>query len=650
MRYSISHGIVQYGANIIINDINFTINDNDKVALIGRNGCGKTTLLKLIYGELETSNLDSDEQFNISFPNKQTIGMLKQTSFIDQDITIEDELKKAFKIVFETENKMHELEKEMSINQSDSLLLEYEKCQNIMDAQRGYTWKQDLEITFQKFGFKLEDLKRPISSFSGGMQTKVAFIKLLLERPDIMLLDEPTNHLDMTTINWLEEYIKSYNKSVVIVSHDREFLDNTCNITYEIEYGKITRYKGNYSKFLKQKEESYEKQLKAYIAQQKEIERLTSWIEKWKNTPSKVTQTRSKAKEIEHMVKIEKPRRFDTKSFKSFFSPRIESYTDVLTVKNLIIGYDNKEIANVNFNLKKGDKLAIIGENGIGKSTLLKTIVGKIKPISGTFYFGNNVESCYFDQQNAINILGNEYDTVLEHFQNIYPSLTIKEVRSALAAFMFTQDEVNKKISSLSGGEKVRLELCKLFYKRPNLLILDEPTNHMDIIGKETLEKMLQSFSGTVLFVSHDRYFIKSVATSILEFNKDDVKYYNCDYYTYLNKKTQTNNTEENVNTNTKENNIVDPIEKEIRVNPYKALNKLIKQKEKLEIKLEEYQQEISLINNQLQKIEVANNYEKLIELDNELTTLQENEEILLGQIIDAEERISEVSKLVDNK
>lgn len=401
MRYQIRHAIVQYAADTILEDVNFEVHDKEKIAIVGRNGCGKTTLLKLIAGDIEMSNLDSDEECGITMAGKQNIGFLRQISFTDGEVTVEEEIKKTFAPVFACEARMKEITELLQHNADQQFLYEYDNLQKQMEALRGYTWKQDMEIMFQQFGFPLSDLERPIGSFSGGQQTKVAFIKLLLSRPDIMLLDEPTNHLDLPTIEWLENYLKNYDKAVIIVSHDRMFLDRIIDITYEIEYHRIKRYVGNYSAFMKQKELDLIKQEKDYEEQQKEIQRLTEWIEKWKNTPTKVAATRSKRMAIEHMVKIEKPRRFDTKTFRAMFTPRIESYTDVLTAKNLSIGYD-AELSCVSFLLQKKERMAIIGENGKGKSTLLKTLVGLQQPLGGSFTFGPNVEWGYFDQQKAV--------------------------------------------------------------------------------------------------------------------------------------------------------------------------------------------------------------------------------------------------------
>ena len=624
MRYQIKHALVQYAADTILEDVNFEIHDKEKIAVVGRNGCGKTTLLKLIAGDIKMSNPDSDEECGIVMAGKQEIGYLRQVSFTDGEITVEEEIRKTFASVFACEERMAEIEQALHRGEeTPELLYEYDNLQKRMEAQRGYTWRRDMEIMFQQFGFPLEDLKRPIGSFSGGQQTKVAFIKLLLGRPDIMLLDEPTNHLDLPTIEWLEEYLKNYDKAVVIVSHDRMFLDRVIDVTYEIEYHQLKRYPGNYTAFLKQKEENLIKQTKYYEEQQKEIKRLNDWIEKWKNTPTKVAATRSKRMAIEHMVKIEKPRRFDTKTFHAMFTPRIESYTDVLSVRNLKIGYD-KELSQISFELKKGDRLAIIGENGKGKSTLLKTLVGMIKPLGGSFTFGPNVEWGYFDQQKAVVNDADPEQTVLDNFWEEYPKLLREEIRSALGSFLFSQEDVMKKMGQLSGGEKVRLALCKMFQTRPNLLILDEPTNHMDLPGKEALEQMLLGFPGTVLFVSHDRYFVKQVATGILEFDQTDVK--------RPDKKPER-----------QEPTLQDVFDKKTYYNPGKIKSRLVKQLEKYENQLAESEENTASLKMQLLDPALASDYQKLMELQKQIEEEEHKQETLLERMLETETDLEEM-------
>ena len=666
MRYQIKHAIVRYGADTIIEDVNFEIHDKEKVAVVGRNGCGKTTLLKLIAGDITMDNLDSDEECGIITAGKQEIGYLRQISFTDGEVSVFDEIKKVFNPVFECEKRMAEVEELLKDDvESRSLLGEYAELQKKMEALGGYSWKRDIEVMFQKFGFALEDLERPIGTFSGGQQTKVAFIKLLLSRPDIMLLDEPTNHLDLPTIEWLENYLKNYDKAVVIVSHDRLFLDRITDVTYEIEYHRIKRYPGNYSAFMRLKEENLIKQEKDYEEQQKEIARLTEWIEKWKNTPTKVAAARSKQMAIEHMVKIEKPRRFDTRAFRAMFSPRIESYTNVINAKKLAIGYDSV-LSESTFLLQKGNKMAIIGENGKGKSTLLKTLVGALPALGGEFTIGNNVEWGYFDQQKAVQDDADPEQTILDNFWEEYPKLVREEVRSALGGFLFSGEDVMKKMGQLSGGEKVRLSLCKIFQTKPNLLILDEPTNHMDIVGKQALEQMLADFPGTVLFVSHDRYFIKQVATHILDFTKDEVKQYNCTYDEYLIEKEKIaagligtngvngNNKSNNAsNTSAATNNsdgangptLSDVFDKKTYYNPGKIKSRLVKQMEKYEKQIEESEEKIANLKMELMNPEYASNYPKLMELQNELDAEEHNQETLLERMLETEMELNELAE-----
>lgn len=530
MKYQIIGGIVRFAATTILDNINFEIRDNEKIAIVGRNGCGKTTLLNVIAGNISLSNLDSDEDCGIYMAGDLKIGFLKQIDFTDNTLSIEEEIMKVYEPIQLMKQRMDELVEKMATDSSEKILNEYGKLSGLYESLGGYTFRQDMETIFQRFGFPLEDLQKQVMALSGGQQTRIAFVKLLLSKPDILLLDEPTNHLDMPTIEWLEGYLKNYNKAVVIVSHDRLFLDRIIDVTYEIEYTHMKRYPGNYSAFIQRKRLDTDKQEKDYIAQQKEIARLQKLVDQWKNTPTKVAMTRSKLKAIEHMDKIEKPTRFDTKAFHAQFSPRIESHKEVMRIKKLGIGYDNV-LSTVNLDVLKGEKIAVIGENGKGKSTLLKTLVGQIPALKGSYEYGIGVELGYFEQQMA---QYSSEETVLDDFWNAYPNLKQTQVRTALGHFLFSGDDVFKKINQLSGGEKVRLALLKIFMKQPNYLILDEPTNHMDMIGKQALESMLRAYAGTVLFVSHDRFFIKEVATAMLVFEGDKVVYYPCGYEEYV--------------------------------------------------------------------------------------------------------------------
>ena len=653
MRYQIRHALVQYGADTILQDVNFEVHDNEKIAIVGRNGCGKTTLLKLIAGDIQMNNLDSDEECGISMAGKQEIGFLRQVNFADKEVTVEEEIKKTFAPVFDCEKRMNELEERMKTSDDRQLMNEYDGLQRKMEALRGYSWRQDMEIMFQRFGFALEDLQRPIGSFSGGQQTKVAFMKLLLGRPDIMLLDEPTNHLDLPTIEWLEGYLKTYDKAVIIVSHDRMFLDKVIDVTYEIEYHRIKRYPGNYTAFMKKKEEDLVKQEKDYEEQQKEIKRLTEWIEKWKNTPTKVSAAHSKQMALEHMVLIEKPRRFDTRAFHARYIPRIESYTNVINAKKLAIGY-NAVLSEVTFLLQKKERLAIIGENGKGKSTLLKTLIGEIPALGGEYKFGQNVEWGYFDQQKAVLDDADPEQTVLDNFWEEYPDYLREEVRSALGGFLFSGEDVMKKMGQLSGGEKVRLSLCKMLQTRPNLLILDEPTNHMDIIGKEALEQMLNEYEGTVLFVSHDRYFISKVATGILEFSQDAVKQYNMNYEEYLNEKQREeaglvggiNGKGNAAGVQAAKNDsptLADVFDKKTYYNPGKIRSRLQNQLEKYERQLAESEKKQAELQMQLMDPALASDYPRLMEIQDGIDAEEKNQESLLERMLETETELEEM-------
>ena len=657
MRYQIRHALVQFGGDVILKDVNFEIHDKEKIAVVGRNGCGKTTLLKLIAGDISMNNLDSDEECGITMAGKQEIGFLRQVNFTDAEVTVEEEIKKTFAEVFACEARMRELEEQMKETDDKALLREYDSLQSRMEALRGYSWRKDMETMFLRFGFALEDLKRPIGSFSGGQQTKVAFIKLLLKRPDIMLLDEPTNHLDLPTIEWLEGYLRTYEKAVVIVSHDRMFLDRITDVTYEIEYHEIKRYAGNYTAFMKRKEEELLKQEKDYEEQQKEIKRLTDWIEKWKNTPTKVAATRSKRMAIEHMVKIEKPRRFDTRAFHGRYIPRTESYTNVIQAKKLAIGYDTV-LSEVSFLLQKKERLAIIGENGRGKSTLLKTLIGGIPALGGEFKFGQNVEWAYFDQQKAVSGQVDVEQTVLDNFWEKYPGYVREEVQSALGGFLFSGEDVLKKMGQLSGGEKVRLALCKMFQTRPNLLILDEPTNHMDIIGKEALEEMLDTYEGTVLFVSHDRYFISRIATGILEFSDGIVKQYVGNYEDYLAEKAKEAGklpAQESRSSEDRQKEAVtqmaeerqptldDVFDKKTYYNPGKIRSRLKRQLEKYETMLSDSESRLAELKLQFMDPALASDYPKLVELQEAIDAEEKNQESLLERMLETETELAEM-------
>lgn len=532
MLYQISNGAVAFGDDVILHSIDFEIRNTEKIAIVGRNGCGKTTLLKLISGEVEMEKLDSDESAFIAKAGNPEIGYLKQIAFDDPDVTLEQEVRKCFVKMDERKAELARAAAELEHDYSDEKVARYTAMEEAFKDDGGYYYEKEYEVMIRKFGFSDDERKKPIRDFSGGQQTKIAFIKLLLSKPDILLLDEPTNHLDVTTIEWLEGYLKSYPKAVVVVSHDRMFLDNVVDVVYEIEYGTARRYPGNYTNFIARKKENYDKQMKDHIAQQKEIERLQRMVTRFKGKPTKTAMAQSKQKAIDRMVIIEAPDKYDNKTFHANFQPEKETGNDVLYTSELAIGYDHP-LSVVSLDLKRGEKLGILGGNGLGKSTFLKTIVGKIPALSGEYRFGTNVQIGYFDQQMA---MYTSSKTVLDDFWDEYPNLTETEARNELGAFLFSGEDVFKNINMLSGGEKVRLALCKILKTRPNVLVLDEPTNHMDIVGKETLESMLKDYKGTLIFVSHDRYFVKKVATQLLVFEDGTTNLYQFGYEQYQEK------------------------------------------------------------------------------------------------------------------
>ena len=620
MEYKIINGAITFGNKTILEEINFEINKNDKIAIIGRNGSGKTSLLNaLINNEMLETGLGTEE-LQIIKVGKPTIGYQEQHAFSDLSITLLDEILKVYEDIIKLKKKIEEIEYKLETNATSELLEYYTNCLENYKLIGGYTYQKEYEIALLKFGFAKEDKLKKLSEFSGGQRTKISFLKLLLRKPDILLLDEPTNHLDIATVEWLENYLSNYPKSFVIISHDRMFLDKTVNKIYEIEYSSLTKYKGNYTSYENQKKLKYQKQLEDYEYQQKEIKRLKEIADRFRYKPSKASMAMSKLKKIEQMQIIDKPEKDNTKNFNINLTIKNESSNNVLSVKELVIGYNNIPLSKVSFELCKGEKLAIIGENGKGKTTLIKTLMGIIPKISGKYTYGFNVKKEYFDQQ--INFL-NENNTVYEEYQQAFKNEEPLQIRKNLGAFMFSGDDVFKKIKNLSGGEKVRLELCKILRKNPNLLLLDEPTNHLDILGKENLEEILNSYNGTILFVSHDRYFINKVADSLLVFEHDKIIFFNGKYNEYIEKKkkekekinqkskinqTKTSNkitnSSNNKQKNKTNNSLIKKVEKEIEIkeNKKKEIENLMLEESvykdhqkinKLQIELENLNQEI---------------------------------------------------------
>ena len=587
MYYKIKNGSVTLGSNTVLEDIDFCIKDKEKIGIVGRNGCGKTTLLKAITGEYDIES--GYDEVEVISSGDFNIGYVKQNDGYRVDMKMIDYIREAFLNILDMEKKLQLLEDDISKKYSEEVLNKYNELLSRYEYMGGYKYKKEIEVILNKFDFSDDDKNKYLSEFSGGQFTKLSLIRLLLSKPDLLILDEPTNHLDIKAIEWLEEYLSNYKGTIVLVSHDRMFLDNVCNVIYEIEYGTLTRYSGNYSYFIKKKEEDYLRNLKDYERQQQEIKRLQDIADRFRYKPTKAGMAMSKLKQIERMKLIDKPDKVNTKSFKINFSPEMNSYRDVLRVKNLSIGYD-RELCKLSFDVERGDKLGIIGENGIGKSTFLKTIMGEVSSLGGKFIFGDRVNIGYFSQ--ALDNL-NYDNSIYEEIDKEFPRLTPNEIRTLLGTFEFSGDDVFKKIRDLSGGEKVRVSLCKILNKKPNVLILDEPTNHLDIISKDTIEKMLTSYKGTIIMVSHDRYLIKNVCNKLLVMEQGIGTLYNYGYQEYLDK-TKINNVKKDFKVEKKKisNKKVDTFD----------VNKEIKRVEKDIFELEE---RLSNLNNELLKEEV---------------------------------------------
>jgi len=501
MLYQINDGTLSIQGNCVLSHADFEIKGKEKIAVVGSNGAGKTTFLRLIAGELSLDADDKRKGQGITFSEKLTVGILHQQSFLDKDRTVEEEL------------------------------MEGCPSEDMFDRER-FFYEKEYDRIFTGFGFGKADKTRKISEFSGGEQTKIALIRLLLMRPDILLLDEPTNHLDMHTVEWLEEYLRNYDRAVVIVSHDRFFLDETAEIVYELEDTRLTRYAGNYTEYRRQKEKNLQLQQKAYERYIEEKERLEQLIERFKRKPNKAAFARAKKKALERLPRVEQPRQEGEGLFAGSIDPLLPGSKKVFEAEELKIGYD-RVLLEVTLRIRRGQKIAILGDNGVGKSTFLKTAAGRLEPLGGKISIGNNITIGYFDQHSA-EIQSDK--RIIEQFHEHFPSLTDKEARAVLGAFLFGGADASKRISDLSGGEKVRFVLAELLTERANFLLLDEPTNHCDIRAKERLEQAFRAYSGTMLFISHDRYFVQEVADAVLIFEGHQVYYYPFGYRHYLEK------------------------------------------------------------------------------------------------------------------
>ncbi|EPY2281616.1 ribosomal protection-like ABC-F family protein [Clostridium sporogenes] len=530
-----------YGVDLILDNLTFNINENDKVGLIGANGAGKSTLFKIL-----TSSLEQDSG-DIFIDKSKSLGYLAQHLSLDSNNTIYEEVLDVFHDLIKMEEKLNKLEKLMNEpydknnkDYHDKIIKDYTTYTDLYINRGGYTYKGEIHRVLRGLSFEEEDFNKQINILSGGQKTRVALCKLLLQSPDILLLDEPTNHLDLTAINWLEEYLKAYKGTVLIISHDRYFLDEITNQTFELISGHINCYNGNYSKFIDLRKKEYEVKLKAYNLQQSEIKRQEKIIEKYRsfNREKSIKAAESRQKSLDKIEKIDAPDKLP-KPVKINFETQIKSGNDILHIENLSKSYgDITLFTNVEMDIKRGEKIALIGDNGRGKTTLLKIIMDKIKKNSGTKYIGKNVFIGYYDQEQSDL---NECNTVLDEVWDEFPEMTTTEVRNSLAAFLFTGDDVFKEISKLSGGEKCKVNLLKLMLSKSNFLLLDEPTNHLDIMSREALEDALLNYDGTVLVISHDRYFLNKVIEKIYELNIDGIKEYLGNYDYYIHKKINPN-------------------------------------------------------------------------------------------------------------
>lgn len=591
MYLKIKNASIEYGSDVVLENIDLTVKNNEKIAIVGRNGTGKTSILKAIIGEIDFT--DGYDKLIIEKDNFK-IGYIKQSlNKSEEETSLIDYIKEVYNNIINIENEIKNIENKLSTNYEEKLLNRYNELLNTYKLLGGYDYIKEYTLALNKFGFTKEVYNKKLKEFSGGEITKISLLKLLLSKPDLLVLDEPTNHLDIDALEWLENYLKNYKNSILLVSHDRMFLDNICNVIYSIEFGVLKRYQGNYTNYIKQREEEYNKNMKDYIYQQKEIKRLTDLINKFKYKPTKAKMAMARVKVLEKMNIIDKPKKESNKTFKINFNPVNNSYKETLKLINLSVGYD-KELFKLDLKLERGDKLGIIGKNGIGKSTLIKTIVGEIKPLSGKVVIGENTSISYFSQKFENLNLGN---TVYDEIKGEFPNMSPLEIRTLLGSFNFSNDDVFKKIKDLSGGEKVRVSLCKILNSKPNLLVLDEPTNHLDILNKETIENLLKDYKGTLVIVSHDRYLIKNVVNKLLLIEENKTSLFNFGYEEYLNKK-------ENIITK----EVITKKEKKDKKEKKKDNSKEIKSIEKEINRLEE---KVKELNSELLKEEVYMDYEK---------------------------------------
>ena len=622
--------------NEVFSNVKMEINDKDRVAIVGRNGAGKSTLLKIISGEID---FDNGER---TVSKDTTIGYLSQEFIVREDLSIYEEMITCFNEIIELEKELEKISHELTsenIENNPGLLDKYDRLQNQVLTHKDYHYKSKIDSVLYGLDFDKEVFDKKISTFSGGEKTRLSMAKLLLSEPDLLILDEPTNHLDMENVAWLENYLSSYNGAIVIVSHDRYFIDKVVNVVYNLEFGKLKKYVGNYSNFLRQYEEDYEKNLKEYVSQQKDIKRLEEFVQKNIARASTSKMAKSRQKVLDKMEIIDNPRK-DDKAANIEFRIKEQSGRDVLIINDLQVGYEEQVGQKYNFSVYKGDRLAIVGKNGIGKSTLIKTIAKKQKKLGGNIQYGSKVSLGYYDQKQA------EFEsskTILNELWDEYPLMKEAEVRTVLGRFLFRGDDVLKIVRDLSGGEKARLQLAKLMLEKNNLLILDEPTNHLDITSKQVLEEALGNYEGTILFVSHDRYFINKIANKVFDITEEGYNIYLGNYDYYLEKREQ-----EKIAKRLKEEKIAETVVKE--VNDYvlskeekRRIRKLERTRDELIVQIDELESKIKIVNEELMKEEVYTDAVKTQEWNGKLKKLTSELEEKNNSWLEIEEELESI-------
>ncbi|WP_340002902.1 ABC-F family ATP-binding cassette domain-containing protein [Oceanobacillus sp. FSL K6-0127] len=621
-----------FGAEEILSNIKIEIKDKDRIAIVGRNGAGKSTLLKIMAQEL---SYDEGEFFQ---PKDLTFGYLSQHMTLESGKTIWDEMLEVFSHLKSLEKQLRALEKEMekaselSGEEYDKVLKEYDKLQLAYQTDGGYTYESDIRAVLSGLNFESFDYDTPIAELSGGQKTRLALGKLLLQKPQLLILDEPTNHLDIDTLSWLENYLVSYPGAIVIVSHDRYFLDKTVSIVYEISRHKTRKYHGSYSKYLEQKALNYEQELKEFEKQQTEIKKMEDFIQRNIVRASTTKRAQSRRKQLEKMERLDRPLGDESSASFSFQINR-RSGNDVLKVEELSLRYE-KEVdpifSNIRLDINRGDRIALVGPNGVGKTTLLKAILGRLQTEKGNIQLGTNVQIGYYDQEQADL---NSTKTILQELWDDYPTINEKDIRTVLGNFLFSGDDVLKQVHTLSGGEKARLALAKLKMQQANFLIMDEPTNHLDIDSKEVLEAALIDFPGTILFVSHDRYFINKIADQVAEMERDGITIYLGDYDYYLEKK------EEEAEIERLKQEKETTSNSEPKKLSYKEGKQLQSEKRKVQRRISELEEmiehqelDIAQIEEEMTKPEVYQDHEKSLELTETVNKLKYEIEQLIEE------------------